>query len=218
MTAIAKAICPRLLFSLLVFSVVTQVSFGAPGRAAAAEPEGFLRSFAAAAVATLNDRSLSQDDKARSLRRLLDAGFHLPAIGRFVLGTHWANASQQERREYGSLFADYVAATYLRRLDSIGEANLTFGTARFLKDGDLAVIASRVARSGQSDMRVDWRLKRTRGGWRILDVVVEGVSMALTLRAEFDAVIRKRGGQLPALLDEMRGAIVRQQSASYGGS
>jgi phospholipid transport system substrate-binding protein len=51
---------------------------------------------------------------------------------------------------------------------------------------------------------VEWRLHGEAGAWRIVDLVIEGVSLALTLRSEYAAVIRAGGGKVEGLLSRLR--------------
>lgn len=53
-------------------------------------------------------------------------------------------------------------------------------------------------------IQVEWRLRREAGGWKIIDVVVEGISMAVTHRSEFSSVIGRHGGRIGGLLDVLR--------------
>jgi phospholipid transport system substrate-binding protein len=53
-------------------------------------------------------------------------------------------------------------------------------------------------------IKVDWRLRRHAEGWRVVDIMVEGVSLALAQRAEFAAVIRGSGGRVSGLLAKLR--------------
>ena len=59
---------------------------------------------------------------------------------------------------------------------------------------------------------MDWGLLRRGDTWRIVDVVVEGMSMALSQRSEFKAVIRGNGGRVEALLEKLREKTRRVES------
>ena len=61
-------------------------------------------------------------------------------------------------------------------------------------------------------MAIDWRLRHGEDGWRIVDIVVEGISLAIAQRATFAAVIRNNGGRVDGLLAKLRQAIQRDRS------
>jgi len=68
-----------------------------------------------------------------------------------------------------------------------------------------AVVQSQIAGpSGGRPILVDWRISRTDERYNITDIMVEGVSMALTERQEFASVIQRSGGELEALLKLLR--------------
>jgi phospholipid transport system substrate-binding protein len=67
------------------------------------------------------------------------------------------------------------------------------------------LVESRIIRlSGAAPIRVEWRLSREAGGWRITDVIVDDVSLAVTQRDEFASVIARSGGQVAGLMRAMR--------------
>ncbi|MDP6786754.1 MAG: ABC transporter substrate-binding protein [Rhodospirillales bacterium] len=66
---------------------------------------------------------------------------------------------------------------------------------------------SRVVQSHGAPLRADWRLTNRDGTFRILDLSMEGISMALTLRQEFSSVLRRKGG-VDGLI-----AILREKTA-----
>ena len=71
-------------------------------------------------------------------------------------------------------------------------------------DDSDTVVRSEIVSPGFPEVRVDWRVRRTGGAYRIVDVTVEGVSLAITQRDEFAAVIRSNGGQVEGLLSALR--------------
>lgn len=152
----------------------------------------------------LADRSLSDSQREAGFRRLLERNFDLKRIGRFVLGKHWRRASRDERAEFHRLFDDFVIATYAARLGPYSGETLEVGTVRGAGERGVTV-TSRILRPQGEPIRLDWRLRRIgSGGWQIVDIVVEGVSLALTQRSEFDSVIRRSGGTIDGLLQVLR--------------
>ncbi len=187
-------------------------AFTVPAYANKSEPQQFLRSLVDDAVLVLSDRSLDDTGRAKAFRNLLRQGFDMPAIGKFVLGRYWRKANPVEKGEFIPLFEDYVVAIYGRRLsDHSGEALKITGQR---PDGLWHVIVnSKFAQANGPSIKVDWRLKERAGKWRVVDIMVEGVSMALAQRSEFATVIRSSGGKVSGLLDKLRKKT--QQLALY---
>ena len=81
-----------------------------------------------------------------------------------------------------------------------------------------AIVSSRIIRRQGEPFHVEWRLRRGGEGWRIIDVVVEGVSMAVTHRSEFSSVIASRGGTVGGLLDVLRSKVAQPEAHASAGS
>ena len=137
------------------------------------------------------------------LAQVLAAGIDSRLIGRFVLAQYGRRASEAERAEFDRLFAAGIVATYARHLGRYAGESLQVGGAKILDDGDV-IVDSRVVRPAGPAVAVEWRLHGEAGARRIVDVVIEGVSMALTLRSEYAAAIRAGGGRIEGLLVRLR--------------
>ena len=188
-----------------------------PGRALAGDPasdaQAFLQSFSEQAVATLANASLSDRERDTTLKSLLINGFEMKTIGRLALGRHWKRANDSQRSEYSDLFETYVTSATIKRLSGYSGEVLELGKARTAGKSELVSIPSQIRSPNGSSINVEWRLRHTaESDWRIIDVVIEGVSMLQTHRAEFDAVIRQGGSGLDGLLAKLR-SIVQPDTA-----
>ncbi len=187
----------------------------------AEEAAQFVRDFSAEAIAVLSDPDVTPAQQERQFRRLLNDGFELDIIGRFVLGRHWRRASEAERAEFQQVFEDYLVAGYARQLSAYSDEQFEVRQAQ--PQGDRgALVTSKIIRAEGEDIRVDWRLRKADENWRIIDVIVEGVSMATTYRSEFSSVIGSNGGRIAGLLEVLRtktdGREMRAASAVGGAS
>ena len=177
----------------------------------------FVRSFGDQAIAMLSDPALGPEDREREFRRLLTDGFHLELIGRFVLGRHWRRASDEERAEFQRLFEDYVVASYAQQLASYAGEQLVIQRGQ-VKGERGALVSSQITRPQGDPIQVEWRLRRAGEGWRIIDVVVEGISMAVTHRSEFSSVIGSHGGRIDGLLEVLRGKTAPAETHASAGT
>jgi phospholipid transport system substrate-binding protein len=177
------------------------VSLVARPAGAAAAPEAFVRDLAGELLATLRDRSLSTAERLRRVDRLVDRSFAFERIAKIALGRYWKVASERERAEFSALFKAAVLASYSRRFNEYAEHELRVAAAA--PAGEQASVESYLE-GGRAPVRLDWRLAPTDGGWRVLDVTVEGVSLLVTYRNEFATVIEQGGGRVSALIGELR--------------
>ncbi|MFC7333521.1 MlaC/ttg2D family ABC transporter substrate-binding protein [Rhodocista pekingensis] len=163
----------------------------------------FVESLGDRAIAVLADPKVTDAQAVEEFRRLLNENFDVTTIGRFVLGRYWNTASEAQRQEYMKLFERMIVEVYAQRFNQY--AGETFEVTGSRADGTKdAIVSSQVLRPNGPPVKVDWRVRARDGGYRIVDVVVEGVSMSVTQRSEFASVIESNGGNIDALLDALR--------------
>lgn len=172
--------------------------------ASAADPAGFVRQFGDQAIAMLRDRAAGEAQRRQRFESLMRSGFDLPLVAQLALGRHWRSATGEERSEYVGLFERFVLETYARRLDEYGNQRLRVVGA--VPAGQDSMVESWIEGSGEP-IRVDWRVRETPAGARIVDVVIAGVSMLVTQRSEFAAVIERSGG-VAGLIANLRQRVV----------
>ena len=197
-------------------ALVTLMGSVAPRPAVAAgpgDPAVFVREFSAQAIGVLADHSLSGAHREQAFRELLTAGFDVKAISRFVLGRYWRKATEAQRSEFTGLFEDLIVATYSRKFADYSGQTLKVEAIRE-ENEKMAAVASRILRESGEPIRIDWRLLRRDQSWRIVDVVVEGMSMVLSQRSEYAAVIKADGGKIEGLLVKLRAKTARLSSRS----
>ncbi len=173
--------------------------------AAAADPAALISNLGSQALSVLG-KDATQSQRVARFRELLREDFDVPGIARFVLGRYWNTATEEQRAEYVKLFEDYIALAYSTRLaEYTGE---TFKVTGSRPDGDGAIVSSQIIRPGGAPVKVDWRLTGRNGVYKISDVSVDGISMAVTQRSEFASVIQHHGGQVQGLI-----AMLREKTA-----
>lgn len=187
----------------------------AAGRVALADDTGDARRFvgelAQSIVTVLRNPSLSEDRRLEEVDAVTAGAFDLERTARIALGRFWKLASPEQRAEFARLFRSYVLASYGSRFRDYADRTLRVTGAR---PADEDVIVESLVEGGATPVRLDWRLARAGQGWLVLDVAVEGVSLLLTYRNEFAAVIERQGGAVTALLDELRRRVAARQPPS----
>jgi phospholipid transport system substrate-binding protein len=175
--------------------------------AAAADPAALINDLGNRALEVLGKNATQRQRDAR-FRALFDEDFDVPAIARFVLGRYWRVATPTQQHEFVKLFSDYTALAYGNRLAEYSGETLRVTGSRPEPDGP--VVTSEIIRpNGAPPTRVDWRLSPIGGSYKITDVIVDGISMAVTQRSEFASVIQRHGGQVQGLL-----TLLRQKTAA----
>lgn len=176
----------------------------------AKQAASFLAELQEEAAASLGDNSVSSEEKERQFRQLFNENFDVPAIGRFVIGRYWRSASETDQKAFLEVFEDAMVQRFLPLLAENSSERFQIGTVTpDAGNDDMALIDSRIDRNGAEPYRVAWRVRETDGSFKILDIVAEGVSMAITLRSEYGSVLKSNGGQLPPLTEALREKVAR---------
>ena len=172
--------------------------------------ESFVQSVGDRAVEILRScgrEGASVDQEA--LGELIRAGFNIELIGRFVLGKYARKATTAQLGEYRRLYRDFFVDSYARQLCAFRGDRVTVLGSQPVGARDM-MVETRVDRDGQS-LNASWRVRRSKGAYKIIDLVFDGVSMALSQRQEFAAIIVNGG--VERLLEVLRSKLAADARA-----
>jgi len=168
----------------------------------------FLSELADRAVVRLTEPGIGEAEKERRFRVLVGEGFDIPAIGRFVAGKYWRRASQEAQDQFIQAFEDMIVWRFLPLFSDYSSDELQIGLVRQLGDDPQSfTVSSKLARPDEEPIRIDWRVRETGGRYSVFDIVAEGVSIAVTLRSEYNSFLKQNGGKLAALTEVLRKKI-----------
>jgi phospholipid transport system substrate-binding protein len=187
---------------LLALAVIAGLAAVPPPAAAEEVPATFVRALGDQALAVIRS-DLPLPRKAAYFRQMIHQDFDLIGICRFVLGPYWRIASPAEQGQFCDGFADSMIRFYGQRLAQTGGGDFSVTGSRAHPDG--IVVDSRITPRSGPPISLDWRLGITDGHYKIEDVAVDGVSMALAQRSEITARIARDGGQLGPTLSSIGG-------------
>ena len=171
----------------------------------------FIQWLADQAIAVLGSSNSTLETREMEFRRLLAQGFAMPFIGRFVLGRYWRTTPPEQREDYQELFAEYILRTYSSRLGGYAGETFSVTGARPAGKQDI-LVATRIDRPSGPPIKADWRVRVFDNEYKIIDIMVEGVSMAVTQRSEFTNVVRSQG--IEGLLQALRARTERMPATS----
>ncbi len=164
----------------------------------------FLVSLTDQAIEQLTDASLPVMERERSFRSLFRANFDIPAIGRFVLGRYWRKARPEVRKDFLSAFEEIMAQGFTSRFAGYADTKFEVVSVQAVKREGQFKLSFRITPTEGEIYLVGWLVEQRKGQFRVLDVVGEGVSMALTLRSEYASVIKRSGGRVEGLVAQLR--------------
>lgn len=165
--------------------------------------KSFISTMSQKALSFLADPAMSQEQKAREFQHLLESSFDMNTISRFALGRYWRTATPEQRKEYQDLFRQMVLNVYSERFDEYSGQEFVVRGVRNEGESD-AIVSSFVVSQQGPEIQVDWRVRHKKDKFKIIDVMVEGVSMTVTQRSDFASVIQRGGGNVAVLIDYLR--------------
>jgi phospholipid transport system substrate-binding protein len=177
----------RLLFILVIMGTASLAQ-------AQTSPEGaadFLRKVGDETIILLKDDARAQHEKEAELRQILDKSIDMRTIGRFALGKTWRDLDDTQKSRYLILFRDYLLYSYSKRL--LTYAGETFSVVQSKPVRRDALVYTLIKQSTGQPLKTYWRIRHKGESYFVIDVIVEGISMAVTQRSEFRTVIRQRG-------------------------
>ncbi len=180
----------RTIFSLAL-AVLVQAGWS-PVAEASETASGFVQNLSSQAIQVLQDDSGSLAQRETLFRALLVEGFDLNLIGRFVIGRAWKSADKYQRESYLRAFGEFIVHKYSAMLGGYAGETMTVVSEQTSGKKDI-LVHTRIDRPSGPPIEAHWRVRSQGGAQRIIDVMVEGISMAVTQRAEFKSVIQRHG-------------------------
>jgi phospholipid transport system substrate-binding protein len=150
----------------------------------------------------------------RLFRTFVDQVADVPKITNFVLGKYARNITPAQRQAFATVFRQYASNVYESRLsDYHGETlKVTGSVARTPTD---IIVASQVS-GGKLDqpLVVSWRVLAEDGGWRVVDVQVSGVWLAITEQQDFVSTIDNAGGNIDVLIGQLQKQVAKGEETA----
>lgn len=174
---------------------------------ASAEAEAFIQKLADDATAILGDTEITEAEKIERFDVILSRDVDMGRVGRFVLGRYWRGLTDEELTAYLETYQDYLIHSNAARLGAYSGGKITVtNSADDAKDQ--VVVSSEVPNGeGGAAFKIDWRVLMKNGEMKVVDIIVEGVSMALTQRDEFADIMQRSGGKIDPLMARMKKII-----------
>jgi phospholipid transport system substrate-binding protein len=126
----------------------------------------------------------------------------MPAIAASVLGPPWRGASPAQKQAFVAAFQHYLSRRYGKQFRDYRSAKFQVTGAR---DGGKAgiLVATKVLRPGQDAIAVDWQVSDRSGQTKVVNLIIEGVSMLATERAQIGAMLDAQKGSLDRLTAQL---------------
>ncbi|MGH7894928.1 MAG: MlaC/ttg2D family ABC transporter substrate-binding protein [Candidatus Binatia bacterium] len=184
--------------ALAALLCVAGTAHGAAGDA----PRAVVQRLADQVLVILRDKQLSSDAKRSRIETVVYANVDFDTLSQLVLARYWSRFTPAEQARFTSEFKRHLSVTYGKSVDNYRNEQVDIMSDREEARGDWTV-KTKILRGGPDDILVNYRLRQVDGEWRIIDFVVEGVSLVANFRSQFqDLLASKSPGELIQLIHE----------------
>jgi phospholipid transport system substrate-binding protein len=195
----------RLARTVAVVLVALVSGLAAPGARAMTESEAGARAVVSETVdevlAVLRDKSKPTEERIRLLEKIVYGRFDLYVMSRLVLARNWKRFSEEQKEQYVEEFKQYLTNSYGNRIERYDQQEVKIVGEREEPRGDV-VVQTKILGGEFEGASVDYRLRKQESDWRVIDVVIEGISMVSNYRDQFKSIVSSGGPEL--LLEKLR--------------
>jgi phospholipid transport system substrate-binding protein len=185
---------------LRLLSIVTASLWLGINPALAQSPTDYIRGILGRVLAIQNNASLSRDQRSQQIHQIISSSFDFNEMARDVLGGTYNNLSSAQRSEFIDTFRYLFKDSYTRMvLNYLKQENIEYGKAS--QEGGKGKVDTVIKRPNEN-IPVTYLMSSSGGGWKLYDVIVDGVSILSTYRSQFSNVIKTKS--FDYLIDRMK--------------
>ncbi len=163
----------------------------------------FVSNFADSAINILSDNEILEGEKNSKFTDLVMSAIDLNLISKFVLSKTWKNATDDQKERYLQAFKNYFINSYANKLDQYSGEQVDVVDAE--EAGKYVIVNSFIFREGTDTLKINlkWRLLNRDGEIKIIDLNIEGISLIIAQREEFQSFLANNQGDLEKLIEKI---------------
>jgi phospholipid transport system substrate-binding protein len=196
--------CRRLVLGLSAAVAASMLALPA----LAADPAADLIAGTAAEVIDIIKAKPAGPARQAAIQQVLQTKFDLPYMGQQTLGPFWNKTTEAERARFLKAAETAEAKAYSERFGQYAGQTLKLGRVTSRPNG-VQMVDSQLIQSNGQPIKLEWEVRDAGRGLRITDVKVEGVSMVMTRRSDFNSYIQNNGGKVEPLINELEARAQR---------
>ncbi len=163
----------------------------------------FIDGLASQVLAIAKDSALDKSAKTAKIEALFTDKVDMDFIAKFVVGKNWRAATPAQQSAYIAAYKPFILKNYAGRLARYSGQTYTLKQSR--AEGNANIVTMEIADPNGQSFLVDYRLRANGGSYKIMDIVVEGVSLLSTQRSEFSSIIDQKG--IDGLTEALRNQV-----------
>ena len=187
------------IFSVITFFIIINNVFASSFSA----EKDFVSNFADSAIDILSDNEILEGEKNSKFTDLVMSAIDLNLISKFVLSKTWKNATDDQKERYIQAFKNYFINSYANKLDQYSGEQVEVVDAE--EAGKYVIVNSFIYREGTDTLKINlkWRLLNRDGEIKIIDLNIEGISLIIAQREEFQSFLANNEGDLEKLIEKI---------------
>ena len=186
------------------FFLIVSISFCFLSNSFAIEPYLFVQKTADDASDVLN-KKLSKEEKIEKLKIIAEDSVDIKGIGYYSLGSHRKTITKKKKKDYFIIFKQYFLKSFSSRLAQYTAPKIRVNSQKKLNEKYTMVSSVLLSSAEKPEIKIDWRVvTKNPENPLIIDVVIEGVSLAKVQREEFNSIIQNSDNGIDGLLNNLR--------------
>ena len=173
----------------------------------AAKAEEFVKNTTQEGLVEIINSKASQAERNARFEKLFNSALDLKFIGRFVLGRYWKTASNEQRDRFIDVYRKLNVQTWSKRFDEFKGKEFIFKGTTPSSSSNQIFVNSIVPMDQGQPANVVWRVKQQGDKFKIVDIIIENVSLAITARNEYSAFIKKSPTGIDGLIADLENKI-----------
>lgn len=173
----------------------------------AAGAEKFIRNMTDDGVEQIINANVSKAEKQARFKKLFNDALDLDFIGKYVLGRYWRTATPQQKTDFIGTYRELNTKVWSERFDEFKGKNFEFkGTTPSNTEGQIFVNTIVPMEQGEP-ATVVWRVKQEGNTFKVIDIIIEKVSLTMANRNEYTAYIKNNGGNIDSLINDLKAKL-----------
>ena len=192
---------------LILLALVCSFSFASANVNAAVDAQGaenFVKNVTEDGIENIINANIPQAEKDKRFEKLFNNALDLDFIGQFVLGRYWRTSTPAQREAFIEAYRKLNIQTWSKRFDEFKGRNFVFTGTTPSNTKNQIFVNSEVPMEQGAPAKVVWRVEEKGNSYKVVDIIIENVSLAITARNEYSAYIKKAPNGVDDLIKDLQ--------------